>query len=252
MEWKDTPVWRWREHKPALAGITALVLLLSGGTLWFLLGADTGQTQYRQVAEFLTEDSVLGPFAYHNRLYVPINADWDMSESGVALGYLGHKEENCDSRFYRLAVANLLYRDRTIGNEYLQMQGSDFGSYIRIDKTGGAFRSDRVYLLWDEDWYSQTAYGNATGFTICSSELIAMLKWEYPSVEYHEEDFEDYDAYFTLRSYGDMKDAMENGDDVGEFEGCILVKDEKFYFGSYENPITGECLNELLAIVSGK
>ena len=37
----------------------------------------------------------------------------------------------------------------------------------------------------------------------------------------------------------------------GDWVGCILVKDNKFYFGSYENRITGISLQELLDILGG-
>jgi hypothetical protein len=38
---------------------------------------------------------------------------------------------------------------------------------------------------------------------------------------------------------------------TGDWVGCILAKDDKFYFGSYDNQITGICLQELREVLGG-
>lgn len=63
--------------------------------------------------------------------------------------------------------------------------------------------------------------------------------------------FSDYDAYFTLRGYQEMEQALEEDPVDGDWVGCILVKDNKFYFGSYENQITGICLQQLRKVLGG-
>ena len=77
------------------------------------------------------------------------------------------------------------------------------------------------------------------------------LMEQYSDVSCRQEDFTDYDAYFTLRSYPDMKTAFEEEGHVGNWVGCILVKDNKFYFGNYDNRIQGESLQQLLDVLGG-
>ena len=74
---------------------------------------------------------------------------------------------------------------------------------------------------------------------------------QFPEVTYHAEDFADYDAYFTIRGYSDMDTIMMDDTIPVDWVGCILVKNNKFYFGSYENRITGISLQELLDILGG-
>ena len=57
---------------------------------------------------------------------------------------------------------------------------------------------------------------------------------QFPDVTYRTADFSEYDAYFTLRGYQEMEQALEEDPVDGDWVGCILVKDNKFYFGSYE------------------
>ena len=48
-----------------------------------------------------------------------------------------------------------------------------------------------------------------------------------------------------------MEQALEEDPVDGNWVGCILVKDNKFYFGSYENQITGICLQQLRKVLGG-
>jgi hypothetical protein len=70
-------------------------------------------------------------------------------------------------------------------------------------------------------------------------------------VTYRLSDFNDYDAYFTIRAYVDMQAVTEQEAISGDWVGCILAKDDKFYFGSYENQINGICLQQLREVLGG-
>ena len=48
-----------------------------------------------------------------------------------------------------------------------------------------------------------------------------------------------------------METALEDGMSPGNWVGCILVKNNKFYYDSYENQITGISLQQLLDILGG-
>ena len=48
-----------------------------------------------------------------------------------------------------------------------------------------------------------------------------------------------------------MKEAIESDSHVGTCVGCILAKDDKFYYGSYDNEITGGQLQMLRHVLGG-
>lgn len=88
----------------AAAAIVVVIVLL--------MPKDTAG-DYTKVAEFLTEDTRMGPMEYGDAVYVPVNEEADLEKNGIAQGYLAERGERCDSRFYQLAIANLLYTDPT-------------------------------------------------------------------------------------------------------------------------------------------
>ena len=102
-----------------LCGITA-VCVVTG--IVFFMPEDTAGG-YVKVAEFLTGDEVLGPMLYEDQVYIPVNEQLNLDETGTAKGYLAGEKENCNSRFYQLAVANLLYTDDTKRTNRVQMEG---------------------------------------------------------------------------------------------------------------------------------
>ena len=233
-----------------LCGITA-VCVVTG--IVFFMPEDTAGG-YVKVAEFLTGDEVLGPMLYEDQVYIPVNEQLNLDETGTAKGYLAGEKENCNSRFYQLAVANLLYTDDTKRTNRVQMEGAKSGVYAPVTELEqkDAWEKDDVFLLWDEEWVSESTYSHEpTGYTACNADFIKGLTMQFPQVNYHAEDFEDYDAYFTIRGYSDMDTVMMDDTIPGDWVGCILVKDNKFYFGSYENRITGISLQELLDILGG-
>ncbi len=207
---------------------------------------------YGKVAQFLTEDTKLGPMEYGGRVYVPVDEDPKLYETGVAKGYLVERDENCDSRFYRLAVANLLYIDETCSTDLVQMKGRQEGTYAPLETVTGADTTNAVYVLWDEDWEKESAYSHEpTGYTVCNEGLMEGLSMQFQEVTCRPKDFEDYDAYFTIRAYPSMDAVLEGDAAAGQWAGCILVRDNKFYYGSYENQITGICLQQLREILGG-
>ena len=109
-----------------------------------------------------------------------------------------------------------------------------------------------VFVLWDEDWEKESAYYHEpTGYALCNEGLMQGLSMQFPKVTYRPQDFEDYDAYFTIRAYPSMDALLERDAVSGRWAGCILIRDNKFYYGSYENEITGICLQQLREILGG-
>lgn len=209
---------------------------------------------YVKVAEFLTKDTSMAPMVYGDKIYIPVHEDPQLDETGTAQGYLADKNERCDSRFYQLAVANLLYSDPTGKTNLVQTAGNDAVVYAPAQEVEAAadWEEDHIFLLWDEEWESESAYSHEpTGYTACTEDFIQGLRMQFSDVTCHVSDFSDYDAYFTIRGYTEMDQALEKGPQSGDWAGCILVKDNKFYFGNYENQITGICLQQLRNVLGG-
>lgn len=226
----------------------------AGTVVFFMSPADDDEAEYTRVARCLTDDSKMGPMVYRSQVYVPIKIDLDYDENGKALGYIGYKGQDCESRFYKTAVANVLYSDKKDDQTYMQMSGADRLSYKKMSvmEKVDSWKRDNVFLLWDEDWSSESAYSKeVTGYTECEKQFVESLENTFGEVKIDPQDFKKYDAYFTIESYPAMKDAVEGDNQIGTWVGCILVKDNKFYYGNHENQITGVQLQKLLDVLGG-
>lgn len=210
---------------------------------------------YHKAAECLTDDEIFGPAVYNNEVYIPIAEKLELYENENALGYFAYKDQNCESRFYQIAVANLLYaREGENGVEYLELYGADWNCYRKAAELEreAEWKEDNIFILWDEEWVSQNLYGEErVGYTICDRTLIENLEAQFGAVTYDPEDFMKYDAYFTISGYPDLGEAMGEELKPGHWVGCILVLNNEFYYGNYENRIEGICLNQLLDTLGG-
>lgn len=210
--------------------------------------------EYDKVATCLTQDNVMGPMVYKDQVYIPISLDMNYDETGKALGYIVYKDQDYSSRYYEIAASNLLYMNKNGDDTYLQMAGNDSNSYKKLsvlEKTN-SWKDDNVFLMWDEEWESESKYSkDVTGFTECDKDFIQSLESTFGEVEIESKDFEDYDAYFTIAGYKSMKEAVESDEHIGTWVGCILVKDDRFYYGNYDNEITGGLLQKLRHVLGG-
>lgn len=257
----DTSAWAPGEERRTAADerlfrrnlvLAAVGVFLLGGTMALVFfGPKEDGTEYEKVAEYLTEDDVLGPMVFEGRIYIPVDEELDLYESGKPLGYLARKGEKCDTRFYELTVANLLYAG---DGSRMQVHGALVGSFAAAEELERAevWKQDSVFLLWDEDWVRESAYTHEpTGYTVCGAEFVEGLERRFGQVEYRTEDFGDYDAYFSLCGYADIEHATVEELAPGHWIGCILAKDNQFYYGNRGNLISGVLLQELLDILGG-
>lgn len=216
------------------------------------------EDSYVKVGECLTKDEAFGPMCYNGKVYVPVDDTFNFDKNGgTPLGYLAYKNQNCHTQIYKMTIGNILYKPQDGNDEFkncLEMSGADYNSYKLVDSVQkeALYKQDNVFVLWDEDWINETSYGaDKTGYTIIEKGFVERLIQKFGEIQYNPKDFEKYDTYFTLRSYKDMKSV--NGTEIlnGNWVGCILVKDNKFYFGNYKNQINGLELKELLDIIGG-
>lgn len=251
---EELPAKKILKKENILIPVLVAVCLTAGAVAYFFFGDNSTRMEYHKVAECLTKDSYFGPMTYDGNIYLPVKEENSWNEDLTPLGYLGYKGQNCDSRFYELAISNLLYTEKGTMNRQLWMEGADHNYYrsaLEVEEAA-EWKEKNIFLLWDEEWESQSSYsGGFTGYTVCEKELVDGLRGVYPQVLYQEEDFEEYDAYFTIKGYEEMPDNLEEAESEGCWSGCILVKENKFYFGNTQNPITGDLLEQLLDVLGG-
>ena len=246
---------REKSYATAIGVIVCAIAIMSAIGIFFF-APSTEAEEYDKVAECLTNDNMMGPMVYNDVIYAPdeLNLDYHKDGDGIALGYAGYKNQNCTSRFYRLAVANVLYASADSPEPLLEMYGAEYNCYAPIAdlEKEGDWKNDSVFLIWDEDWENESAYaGDKAGYTECQKELIESLEYTYGEVEYSVSDFSDYDAIFTIRGYKSIKEAEEKEVPYGDWVGIILVRDNKFYYGNYNNRIRGSQLHVLLSVLRG-
>jgi hypothetical protein len=246
------PLTRRRRILYTVAGVTLAVCIAVVCRVFFAK-QDSGLNYYK-VAECLTQDEMTGPMVYGGNVYIPVDQELSFTETGTPVGYLAHKGEDCDTRFYELTTANLLYKNADWEDQYLQVDGADPNSYQMLSQVEqeNLWKQDEVFLLWDEEWESEMRYSKeTTGYSVCSRELVEGLEARFGVVNYRPLDFESYDAYFSIRGYTDLKDALALDAPYGDWVGCILVKDDRFYYGNYGNQITGANLDALMEVLAG-
>ena len=139
---------RREKKKTFLAVCTAsVVLVLSGAALFVfvLYNRQEKEVSYHKAGECLTEDHSFGPASYEEHIYIPVCETLDYHESGQPVGFLAYKNENVESRFYQLSIANLLYtKNDDRQPDYLEMYGADMNIYKRADlvEAENAWQSD--------------------------------------------------------------------------------------------------------------
>lgn len=232
--------------------ITGVVIIGFFVTGKYCADKNNEKLQYSIVAEAMTDDFVLGPIECNDAVYVPVSDNLNYDEEGCPLGYISQKGQK-DNSLLKFSMNNIIYSN---GDDlsYLQMAGTEYNSFRNVKELECKryWMDDEVFILWDEDWADECAYSkNVTGYTECGKNLITGLENTFGEVDYDIEDFKDYDAYFTIRSYKDFKEVIEQETPYGDWVGCILVKDNEFYYGSYDNKITGVMLHQLLNVIGG-
>lgn len=239
-----------------LTGCVLTVLgfvFLGGMTAAYVHRADS-LPRYKKAAEYLTKDTKMGPMICGGSVYIPVNKELDYYETGRVIGYLADADEDCEGRLYRLTAKNYLYANEREHRRYLQYYGEEDVAYMlaQIVENQNAWAMDDVFLLWDEEWEAESSLGSSfTGYSHCEKDFVIALETAFGNVYYQSEDFADCDAYFTISGYKELKDALNATVPRGDWVGCILVKNNEFFYGNYDNPITGELLEKLLDVLGG-
>ncbi len=243
-----------RKTLKAVIVIVPVVVIAVIVVYTYFMSPSNEPAEYEKVASCITNDDRLGPMVYDSQVYIPITIELDYAGTGSPLGYIVYKDQDYSSRYYEVAASNLLYMNKNGDDTYLQMAGNASNSYKKLSvvEKSNSWKDCSVFLMWDEEWQSESRYSkDVTGYTECDEDFIKSLEDTFGAVKINPADFKGYDAYFTIEGYKSMKDAIESDSHVGTWVGCILAKDDKFYYGSYDNEITGGQLQMLRHVLGG-
>lgn len=206
---------------------------------------------YEGKSSMLTRDTVLGPLFYNEKVYLPERIALNYAHRGRTIGYALEKGE--DENGYFFEGSSLLYGQKNVKVDgHLKVAGDINGSYGMAEaiEMENAWQEDVLFVLWDEEWESESRFSkNRTGYSIVPRELVAYLEETYGEVSYEPQDFSEYDAFFSIYGYQSPSEAFVDDSNVGHWVGCVLIKDDEFYYGNYKNHIEGETkqmLNEVL------
>lgn len=250
-----------KSKKKKICFVIILLLILIGLREVVAIGiivmdsADS-KSHYEKVAEDLTKDNTYGPMVFEDNVYFPTQDKeylFDDANNSEVMGYFGFKNEDTKSFLYRSFFSNEVYVD--ISDEShtsCKMRGCDMGDYVKASELekNRNYADYNYFTIWEEDWLDQSAYSvdETVGYHEISKEWIAKLENLYGEVNYREQDFKNYDTYYTLGAFKN-KNEMNNEFIVTPLcVGCILVKDDKYYYGNMENEITGDLLTELKSL----
>ena len=81
-------------------------------------------------------------------------------------------------------------------------------------------------------------------------DVLYMLQDEFKTIEYKADNFKNSDdRYYIYVNSPQKKLHGRTFDDPIIFMGCILVKDNKLYYGNFDNEIKGELLNKIILYI---
>ncbi len=245
------------KYLSALFQIALLVIVLILGTTVYRMNRAKHKKAEAPVYEgkgsMLTRDTILGPFFYNEKVYLPERIALNYAHKGRTIGYALEKGE--DENGYFFEGSTLLYgQKKTSEDRYLKVAGELDGSYSMAEKIEkeNAWQTDSIFVLWDEEWESESHFSkNRTGYSIVPMELIESFEETFGDVSYEPQDFSEYDAFFSIYGYQTPSEAFVDESNVGHWVGCILVKDNEFYYGNYKNHIEGEVKQRLNEVLGG-
>lgn len=244
------------------ASIICIAIFATGG-MFLLKRIANNMPDYGIVAYNITKDNAYGPSVYEGEVYFPISEHeiFPDSQNSPSVGYFGFTKDGEPTIFFKLFLGNQVYlnvNDTTndTTNEYLKIRGGDGANWRKAsaEEADMNILEYKEFYIYDENWLEQTAFsiGGRAGVKEINKEIIESLENEFGVVEYFENDFDEYDAYYTIKGYK-QGESEENGLLIfPDTIGCILVHDGFYYYGNLKNQITGDTQDQIKKLVEKK
>jgi hypothetical protein len=248
-----------KKHKTkiiaCIVGVVVLLVVALAIFIALVVQEASKKPKYETVAHAITEDGCYGPIVFDEEVYFPVDEDemFPDEDNSEAIGYFGFGEGEVSAIDVILAE-NLVYVDTKDENHtYVKIRGFNHRDYIKASVSESKELSTyNCYIIWDEDWLHQTAFNlkGQDGYYEVSKDLIDSLEERYGVVEYKEEDFREYDAYYTVAAFKDRKEALESlVIEVPHVIGCILKSKDNYYYGNKNNILSGDLLEKIKLVL---
>lgn len=242
-----------------IVSVVFIVILAFGVMVAAAVRKASTKPEYEMVARSLTNDNCYGPVTFEGEVYFPAEEEevFPEANNSEVIGYFGFNDEKV-SLWYVLLSENFVYVDKNDKSyTYMKVRGCDLRDYIKASASEKKDLSGYGgFYIWDEDWSHQTAYKTGfekAGWSEVNRDIINSLEERYGIVEYKAEDFENYEAYYTLTAFKDGKKAIDSPIiEEPHVVGCILKIDGNYYYGNKENLLTGSLLEEVKVVLESE
>lgn len=221
--------------------ILGAVVLLIGSTVLI----NTKKKQNSIVARYITDEHYrYSPVELYGEVYFPSSVNLGNTNELKSLGFLSTKDKGIiNDSFFLVGSVLVEENDKEINNFSIV---DDFS----MNYTKGDYLNDENIINKYMDRYNEFVIVNdnhdsETRSTI-EKDILYSLQDKFKDVEYIADDFKNSDSrYYIYVNSPKEKIHNRSFDNPIIFIGCILIKDNKFYYGNLNNEINGELFDKL-------
>lgn len=227
--------------KKIIAGICIVII----GVIVFI----SVKEQMNIVARYISDENYrYNPVELNGELYFPSNVNLGNEKNLKSIGFLGRKDEGIINDSF-LLVGSVLVNEND--KNYINFSIVDD---LTMNYTKGNYIEENELISGNMNKYNN--------FVLCNDkndietripmekDLLYMLQNELTSVEYKVDDLKTSDdRYYIYVESEEDKLHDRTFDNPIVFMGCILIKDNKFYYGNLDNEIKGELLNKVEKLI---
>ena len=214
----------------------------------------TGCKKDAPVARALSNDTWLGPIVFSEDIYFIVPESFPEESNTKSLGFFEFKDTE-STWITRLIIGE----DSIVGeigddsHKCIKIRGGlsyDYEKASLVENEEIIFSKESTCMILAEKWLELAARsedGKNDGRYQASDEFVILLEQQFGVVTYHIEDFSEYDQLYEVVQYKNSD--LELGGGVPRFIGCIFYVNDKYYYGNYDNEITGVTLLQLNEII---
>lgn len=237
----------------AICVVVPVIAILIAGliTVRVIGGSDAFSGKYDTVAYTVCGESKYSAIAYNDELYYPVyfKPYDDKATGGEPVGYV----DEYSGWLNKILFGTYLYRDlNDETQEFINLKGKISNYYQKASKLStvdfdkyidnkGERHIDIIAINKEEAVINNSIYNVfATNIKFdFSYQILKSYATEYPTCVSTRKDLEDADVTFAI-SLGEKQFDYEEDGEYGFVYGYILMKDDKFYYGNYDQPLNIE------------
>lgn len=201
------------------------------------------------IARYVTDENYrYKPVELNGDVYFPSSIDLGNEKNLKSIGYLSVKDKNI--------VNDLLL---IVGKVFINENDKDYTHFSVVDDfamnyTKGSYLQDKNIINDNMNKYNDFVLCNDKNDieirTTIEKDILYMLQNEFKTIEYKVDDFKNCDdRYYIYVNSPQEKLYDRTFDNPIIFMGCILNKDNNFYYGNLDNEIKGELLNKIITYI---